>query len=88
VGELVNSLLVLVPIALVLLGVAIWAFVWAVDHEQFDDLESEGSRILFDDDVDEHPSASRGQRTGTKAQSGSASSGSAGVAAGDDGERA
>lgn len=48
-----SSLLVLVPIALVLLGVAIWAFVWAVDHEQFDDLESEGSRILFEDGPDE-----------------------------------
>lgn len=69
-----SSLLVLVPIALVLLGVAIWAFVWAVDHEQFDDLENEGSRILFDDDLAERPSVSHGQRTGAQAQAGSASS--------------
>jgi len=45
-----SSLLVLIPVALVLLGVAIYAFVWAVDHEQFEDLDSEGTRILFDDE--------------------------------------
>ena len=69
-----SSLLVLVPIALLLLGVAIWAFVWAVDHEQFEDLESEGSRILFDDDLDARPAASPGQRTDAQAQAGSAPS--------------
>lgn len=45
-----NSLFVLVPVALLLLGVAIWAFVWAVDHAQFDDLEDEAERILFEHD--------------------------------------
>ena len=33
-------LLVLVPISLVLLGLAIWAFVWAVRRGQFDDLDA------------------------------------------------
>jgi len=46
----VSSLLVLIPVALGLLGVAIWAFVWAVDHEQFEDLENEGARILLEED--------------------------------------
>lgn len=44
-----NSLLILIPIALLLLGVAVWAFVWAVDHQQFDDLDEEAQRILFDE---------------------------------------
>ena len=42
-------LVVLLPLGLVLLGVAIAAFVWAVRHGQFEDLEGEGERILFDD---------------------------------------
>lgn len=45
-----SSLLFLIPIALLLLGVALWAFVWAVDHRQFDDLDEVAERILFDDD--------------------------------------
>ncbi len=44
-------LLVLIPLGLMLLAVAIAAFAWAVRHDQFDDLESEASRILFDEDV-------------------------------------
>ncbi len=43
-------LIVLIPLGLLLLGVAIAAFVWAVRHDQFDDLEAEGDRILFDDE--------------------------------------
>jgi len=48
------AIYVLIPIALLLLGVAIAAFLWAVDHEQFEDLEGEDERILFDDDLDVH----------------------------------
>ncbi|HEB91248.1 MAG TPA: cbb3-type cytochrome oxidase assembly protein CcoS [Deltaproteobacteria bacterium] len=43
-------LLVLIPLGIVLLGVAIVAFVWAVRNGQFEDLEGEGERILFDDE--------------------------------------
>ena len=42
-------LLVLIPLGIVLLGLAIALFVWAVRHGQFEDLEGEGARILFDD---------------------------------------
>ncbi|PIV33411.1 MAG: cbb3-type cytochrome oxidase assembly protein CcoS, partial [Lysobacterales bacterium CG02_land_8_20_14_3_00_62_12] len=35
-----NILLILVPVSVVLVGLAIWAFFWAVDNGQFDDLES------------------------------------------------
>ncbi|GAB2509021.1 cbb3-type cytochrome oxidase assembly protein CcoS [Pseudoxanthomonas sangjuensis] len=45
-----NILLMLVPISLVLLGVAIAAFVWAVRRGQFDDLDTPALDILEDDD--------------------------------------
>jgi cbb3-type cytochrome oxidase maturation protein len=35
----VNILFVLIPLSLVLLGVAIWALFWAVDSGQFEDLD-------------------------------------------------
>ena len=45
-------LLLLVPISLVLLGIAIWAFVWAVRRGQFDDLDTPALDILADDEDD------------------------------------
>jgi cbb3-type cytochrome oxidase maturation protein len=38
-----------VPISVVLLGVAIWAFAWAVRRGQFDDLDTPALDILVDD---------------------------------------
>ncbi len=43
-------LFLLVPLGVLFLGVAIWAFVWAVRSGQFDDLEGPAHRILMDDD--------------------------------------
>ena len=40
----------LIPLAMMLLAAAIAAFLWAVKHEQFDDLDREAYRILFDED--------------------------------------
>jgi len=40
----------LIPLAIVLLGFAIWAFFWAVRSGQFDDLDTPAVRILLDDD--------------------------------------
>jgi cbb3-type cytochrome oxidase maturation protein len=45
----VNILLVLIPISLLLLGIAIAAFAWAVRRGQFDDLESAALDILCED---------------------------------------
>ena len=39
-------LLMLIPISLVLLGLAIWFFVWAVRSGQFDDLDTPPLDIL------------------------------------------
>jgi cbb3-type cytochrome oxidase maturation protein len=45
-----NILYVLIPLALLILGVAVWAFFWAVGSGQFDDLDTPAVRILMDDD--------------------------------------
>ena len=47
-----NSLLFLVPISLVLLGIAIWALRWAVRDGQFDELDTPAIDILRDDEAD------------------------------------
>ena len=44
-------LFVLIPISLVLLGFAIWSFVWAVRRGQFDDLDTPAIAVLADDDL-------------------------------------
>ena len=46
-----NILLLLIPISLVLLGVAVAAFAWAVKRGQFDDLDTPALDILRDDDA-------------------------------------
>ena len=42
---------VLIPIAILLVGIAIAVFFWAVKSNQFEDLERHGLSILFDDDL-------------------------------------
>ena len=44
-----NILLILIPISLLLLGAAVWAFVWAVRRGQFEDLDTPAIDILRDD---------------------------------------
>ena len=45
-----NMLYVLIPLAVMLLGVAVWALLWAIKNGQFDDLESQGWSVVLDDD--------------------------------------
>lgn len=45
---------VLIPIALLLVFIAVAVFFWAVRSNQFEDLERHGSSILFDDDIPKH----------------------------------
>ncbi len=45
-----NIIYLLIPIALMLVGLGIAAFLWAVKSGQFEDLEGPAHRILFDDD--------------------------------------
>lgn len=46
-----ESLYLLIPVALVLVILAIAIFFWAVKSGQFEDLDTEGKRILFDNDT-------------------------------------
>lgn len=39
----------LIPLGLILLVLAIWAFFWAVGNGQFDDLDSAGWSILMEE---------------------------------------
>lgn len=45
-----SILYVLIPLALLLLGGAVWAFFWAVGSGQFDDLDTPAMRVVMDDD--------------------------------------
>ncbi|MDH3490595.1 MAG: cbb3-type cytochrome oxidase assembly protein CcoS [Gammaproteobacteria bacterium] len=45
-----SILYVLIPLALLLLGGAVWAFFWAVGSGQFDDLDTPPVRVVMDDD--------------------------------------
>lgn len=44
-------LFLLVPIALIFIALAIKLLFWAVKNGQYDDLNTEGQRILFDDEA-------------------------------------
>jgi len=47
----VNILYLLIPLGLLLLGIAVAAFFWAVRSGQFDDLDSPAMSIVMDDDT-------------------------------------
>lgn len=57
-----TSLYLLIPVSLIFCALAIWFFFWAVNSGQYDDLDGEGERILFDEEMDE--SADAGVETG------------------------
>ncbi len=44
------SLYLLIPIAIMLVCVAVAVFIWAVKSDQFEDLDRQGTEILFDED--------------------------------------
>jgi cbb3-type cytochrome oxidase maturation protein len=46
-----SILYLLIPLGLLLLGLAIWAFFWAVGSGQFDDLDSPAMSVVMDDDT-------------------------------------
>ena len=45
-----ESLYLLVPLASIFVFIGIGLFIWAVRKDQFDDLDREGQRILFEED--------------------------------------
>jgi cbb3-type cytochrome oxidase maturation protein len=45
-----SVLYIVVPLALLVVGAAVAAFVWATNQGQFDDLDTPAVRMLHDDD--------------------------------------
>jgi cbb3-type cytochrome oxidase maturation protein len=45
-----SVIFVLVPVALAIVALALWAYVWAAKRGQFDDLKTPGMRVLHEDD--------------------------------------
>jgi cbb3-type cytochrome oxidase maturation protein len=45
-----SVLFLVLPLALVLVGVAVWAYVWSARGGQFDDLDTPAVRLLHDDE--------------------------------------
>jgi cbb3-type cytochrome oxidase maturation protein len=51
----VETIFVLLPLALLIATIAVGSFIWAVRTGQFDDLETPAVRILFDDEEPRRP---------------------------------
>lgn len=45
-----QSLYIIIPAAMIFCVIVVGAFLWAVQRNQFDDLDTEARRVLFDDD--------------------------------------
>ena len=50
-----NVILLLIPLSLVLLAAGVGALFWAIDHAQFDDLETPALMPLADDEREPPP---------------------------------
>lgn len=48
------ALYVMIPVALIIVAIAIYIFNWAVNSGQFDDMEGPAHSILFDDEDPMH----------------------------------
>lgn len=46
-----TALYVVLPLALLIAGAAVFAFIWVVRSGQLDDVDTPPRRILFDDDA-------------------------------------
>jgi len=55
----VESLFILIPLSLLLIGLLAWILHWSVKSGQFDDLDGPGQSILMDDDTPEAQKASK-----------------------------
>ncbi len=46
-----ESIYILIPIAMIFVIIAIALFIWSVRSNQFEDLDREAANILFDEDI-------------------------------------
>lgn len=49
-----TALYVMIPVAVIVVALAIWLLFWAIDNGQYDDLDSPAHNILFDDEDPSH----------------------------------
>lgn len=56
------SLYLLIPVSLIFCALAVWLYFWAVNSGQYDDLEGEADRILFEEG-DVQPENNEGEET-------------------------
>lgn len=63
-----NAVFVLLPLALLIAGIAVALFVWAVRSGQYDDLDTPAVRMLFDDQVPMNNQTPGGGRAEGKVQ--------------------
>lgn len=54
-----NILLFLIPVSMLALGLALWAFIWAVKRGQFEDMDTPALDILREDEHDRPVAAPR-----------------------------
>lgn len=45
-----SVLYIVIPLAMVLAGLAVWGFIWSVRGGQLDDLDTPAARMTHDDD--------------------------------------
>ena len=53
-----ESVYLLIPLSIVLIGIGVWAFFWAVDRGQFEDL-AQGERLALEEDAAQTDTADR-----------------------------
>lgn len=58
-----ESIYLLIPIALLFTGIAIKVLFWAIDSKQFDDLDAAGKSILFEDHQSKNTPTKKAQQT-------------------------
>lgn len=62
-----ETIFVLLPLALLIAAIAVGFFIWAAKTGQFDDLDTPAVRILFDDEEPRRPAAAPGGTPGAVA---------------------
>lgn len=48
--DIMDIIYILIPLSILLIGIAVTVLFWAIKSGQFDDMDSPAHKILFDDD--------------------------------------
>lgn len=48
--DIMDIIYILIPLSILIIGIAVGVLFWAIKSGQFDDMDSPAHRILFDDD--------------------------------------